>query len=123
MFTAMVTFHGFKSKEEWLSLAQKLYAEKKFVKYIFCEAKNWKDGQSIEDYIEGVYDDGWRDGIGILLSIKTKSMKILKLLNDFIKRNHYESKNHWESNYAIWKKGRDLSLPITLDELLNEQSK
>lgn len=113
----MVTFHGFKSKEEWLSLAQKLYAEKKFVKYIFCEAKNWINGQSIEDYIGGVYDDGWRDGIGIALSIRTKSMKMLKLLNDFIKRNH------WESNYAIWKKGSDFSLPITLDELLEEYSK
>lgn len=123
MINVMVTFHGFNSKEEWLSLAQKLYAEKKFVKYILCETNNWKDGQSIEDYIEGVYNDGWRDAIGIALSIRTKSMKILKLLNDFIKRNHYESKNHWESNYAIWKKGRVLSLPIKLDELLEKYSK
>ena len=122
MISVTVAFLGFESKEEWLSLAQKLYAEKRFVKYIMCETKR-KDGQSIEDYIEEVYNAGWRDGIGLLLSIRTKSVKTLKLLKDFIKRNHYESKNHWESNYAIWQDSSEISMSITLGELLEKYSK
>ena len=124
----MVTFYGFNTREEWVSFAQKLYAEKKLAKLTHFEQvgknnKKWrKQFENFGDWINRCFDEldkldkndyDTEDTISNtlfvfsnFLSIDTNSRGILKLLNDFIKRNHYEN------NYCIH------GLDITIDELL-----
>lgn len=113
MFTVAVKFKGFTTREEWKEFAHKLYAEKKYDKYIVFESNNRCGCSDIDSFIDErakyVKYDIFEDVIiSSILSIETKSPRILSLLNEFIKENHY--------HYEIWHRG--CKLKMTLDELL-----
>jgi len=125
MIKVSVAIMGLKTKEEYLELAQKLYAEKRFVKYIDYEhiSRSFVNKQTIEEQINEIYDmenfPYKNRFVGVFLSIHTKSPKILKLLNEFIKNNHYDGKYEiWRCNYKLHGE-----MPMTLDELLEKYSK
>ena len=120
MINVSVFFNGLNTREELLSFAQKLYAEKKLVKYIIYEKEKCSDEMSIENFINNEFTKHNHSHIllGCVLGIETKSRKTLQLLNEFVKRNHY-------NKYAIWHsyRGCGYKLRMTLDELLNEYPK
>ena len=121
MINVSVFFNGLNTREEWLSLAQKLYAEKKFVKYIYFEKMNDKKG--FNNVCDGIYRlyEYMSDCADILASsllrIDTKSRKALQLLNEFAKKNNYHYDIWGGSRYSAYR------LHMTLDELLNEYPK
>ena len=110
-------------KNEWKDLKKKLYAEKNLVKLINYETpeckkvkEEWGDIENIIDDIFSIEDDddfyAYLPFLEDFLSITTKSRKTLTLLNDFIKKNHYEN------NYRIY--DVDNKIKITLDILLGD---
>ena len=127
MIKVFIMFRFFYTKEEWITFAQKLYGNKQFVKYM--RGKEYLSSHynlSVEDYINDVYNKCKNDSeeieeviIGSMLGIKTQSTKTLKLLNEFLKENHYEN------NYTIWREsdGSADIMHMTLDELLDKYSK
>ena len=117
MINVSVFFNGLNTREELLSFAQKLYAEKKLVKYIIIEKskKKYSDETPIEDIINDEMNRGCLPGfISPLLGINTKSRKALQLLNNFVKENHY--------HYSIWSGPNNCpyKMHMTLDELLEK---
>lgn len=87
---------------------------------MYCENEpDFKKYNSVEDCINEFWDNcTFIDVIiGSLFSITTKSRKTLKLLNEFIKENHYEN------NYNIWWQSGECKLKMTLDELLEKYLK
>lgn len=107
MITVKV-FFNFNTKDEWIEFGKKFYSIKEFEPYIpqFDFVKEFK---TIDELVEELnlcscicYE---------LTSIQTKSKEILKLVNEFIKKNHYEK------NYQLRDKWSD-KLYMSLDELL-----
>ena len=126
MIKVFIMFRFFYTKEEWITFAQKLYSNKQFVKYMKGKKYLSHYNLSVEDYINDVYNKCKNDSeeieeviIGSMLGIKTQSTKTLKLLNEFLKENHYEN------NYTIWREshGSTDRMHMTLDELLDKYSK
>ena len=127
MIKVFIMFRFFYTKEEWITFAQKLYSNKEFVKYM--RGKEYLSSHynlSVEDYINDVYNKCKNDSeeieeviIGSMLGIKTQSTETLKLLNEFLKENHYEN------NYIIWHEKHESAdrMHMTLDELLDKYSK
>jgi hypothetical protein len=93
-------FFRFNTKEEWIEFGQKFIQRKEFVKYsnIF-EILN-KRHQNYTDFVNEIYESGFPDIISCYIIMETKSEKTLRLLNDWIKENHYEGHYTLRDNWA-----------------------
>lgn len=106
MITVKVYF-DFDTKDEWIEFGKKFYSIKEFEPYIphFDVVREFK---TIDELVEEL---NFCSCSYKFTSIETKSKKILKLVNEFIKENHYEK------NYQLRDKWSD-KLYMSLDELL-----
>jgi len=110
MFTVHVYFE-FEKKEEWIEFSNKFFSRDEFVQYSPIGKRLKEKNQSFNDVVEYWFsreDEWW---LNCYIYILTKSKKVLKNLNEFIKENNYEHNYQLRDNYD--------KLYMNLDELLN----
>ncbi len=103
-------YFEFNTKEEWVEFGNKFYFKKEFEPYI-PQIDYVKRFESVDEMVDElnltscvVYE---------LQSLQTNSKKILELLNEFIKENHYEK------YYKLRDKDCN-KIYMSLDELLKQ---
>lgn len=114
MITTYV-FFDFNTKEEWFEFHKNFTKHKEFIKYSpVCKGIN-EHNANFEDAVIYYFDDLKAPWLFVNLFISTKSAKLLKSLNEFIKEHHYENNYELRCKYG--------KLRMDIDELIEKYKK
>lgn len=109
-----VTVHfDFETVKEWVEFYNKIKTHQDLMNHCPAYQISIKNNKSLDEVFNNVDNISPTTIFGII-SIQTKSKKILSSLNEFLKENH------WENNYRIWgsHRGSAYKMHLDLDDLL-----
>ena len=106
----VTVFFDFKTKEEYIDFGEKYFNQKEFIKYTPLVEILKEGNKTFNGFVEEMDNKEQFFMIGGLFHLHTKSEKVLRKLNEFMKEHHYEHNYQIRDNWGN-------KLRVSFDEL------
>lgn len=93
-------FFTFKTKEQWIAFGEKFFSEMEFTKNSHITKKLTHMNKPFNEWVQVMYDYNIPETIGAFSFVQLQSENTMRLLNDWIKENHYDKNYFLRDNHG-----------------------
>ena len=93
-------FFTFKTKEQWIAFGEKFFSEMEFTKNSYITKKLTHMNKPFNEWVQVMYDYNIPETIGAFSFVQLQSENTMRLLNDWIKENHYDKNYFLRDNHG-----------------------